>query len=1106
MMKILYEISNGSKGYKRSHLRKVMKMSVFFSFCTVFALMANNIDSQNMEVSLNSKNIAASEGVSAIEKQTLFFYNQGKSDAGNDGQQNGRVLKGVVVDASGEPVIGANVIVKGTANGVITDVDGKFDLHNVPQNGMLQISYMGYLTQEIKVGTQTVLNIKLIEDTQKLDEVVVVGYGVQKKKDLTGAVAILKVDDVKTTPVSSVDQMMQGKLSGVNVMPDNMPGGGVAVRIRGFSTVRNNDPLYIIDGVPVENGINFLNPNDIESMQVLKDASSASIYGARAANGVVIISTKKGKIGKMSINFDAYCGVQSSAKSLRMLNAQEFGDMLWQAMENDGKKPSNDVYGSGSTAVIPQYLNSTHTIPSDDVDWIQEILRHAMVQSYNLSFSKADDTSSQLFSAGYFNQDGLMKYTGFQRLNGRFNSEWKMFNKHLIIGENISFSHDWGVGVTNNKALGGMLYNAYQFQSVIPVYDLNGVFAGNPFGDIGNPLGSLYRNRKNNDHNTRFMGNAYAQVALFDGLTFKSNFGADYKNYNQRDYSAKYNEINTSQTLSTLTNTNSQRFNWVFTNTLNYIKSFGLHDINALIGMEALRNRYEYFDATRKGFAYDDDNFHYLDAGDTSSQTNEGSMEQYSMTSYFGKIDYSYNNRYLAALTLRRDGSSRLGNNKWGNFPAASLGWRISNESFFHSKLITNLKLRFGWGQNGNSDIPAYSTISSFSSNQNYSNYPLDGSQSSVYTGYTQTRTANPNLKWETTTQTNVGLDLGLMNNELEVILDWFNKDTKDLLYARPLVGTVGGTNSTVWDNIGKMNNKGLEGEINYRKSLNSDFGFNVGFNFSVIRNKMTELSNGVSYIGIPTSSLHSVNFDQEISRTAVGHPIASFYVYKADGLFQNQSEIDSYVNAKGEKLQPHAQPGDIKFIDINGDGQINGNDRDFVGSPHPDLTAGLTLGFNYKHFDFTAFFSGSFGNDVYNLTKYLGEFYDQSQYNKNSTILNAWTSTNTNTSVPRVSQDDPNNNIRPSTYYIESGSYVRLKNLKVGYTIPKNVLSKVNMQSAYLYVQATNLFTITGYNGIDPEVGLQSYTSSSRNLDIGIDRGVYPLSRAFTIGINVGF
>ena len=385
-------------------------------------------------------------------------------------------VSGVVTDTNGEPIIGANVIEKGTTNGAVTDFDGKFSLSLQNKQSILVVTYIGYNTKEIPAGNGSPLTIQLQDDTQNLDEVIVVGYSVQKKKDLTGAVSVLEVDDLKDTPVSSVDQMMQGKLSGVNVIPDNMPGGGVAVRVRGFSTIRNNDPLYIIDGVPVEGGINFLNPNDIESMQVLKDASSASIYGARAANGVVIISTKKGKEGTFRVNLDAYVGVQTSAKQMRMLNAQEYGDLLWQAQRNDGKSPVSDVYGSGETAVIPEFLDADHRLPSGDVDWVDEIMQKAMVQSYNLSLAKADKVSSHLFSLGYFNQDGLMKYTGFERISGRFNNEFKLFNDRLKIGENATLSHAWGTSVTNNAALGGMLYNAYKTVSITPVYDLDGNF------------------------------------------------------------------------------------------------------------------------------------------------------------------------------------------------------------------------------------------------------------------------------------------------------------------------------------------------------------------------------------------------------------------------------------------------------------------------------------------------------------------------------------------------------------------------------------------------------------------------------------------------------
>lgn len=1020
--------------------------------------------------------------------------------------QQSVTIQGVVKDHTGEPIIGANVVEKGTTNGIVTDWDGHFTLILNHANTPLLISYIGYHPQEVSTqGTQN-LHIQLVEDTQKLDEVVVIGYGVQKKKDLTGAVSILEIGDLKDTPVSSVDQMMQGKLSGVNVIPDNMPGGGVAVRVRGFSTIRNNDPLYIIDGVPVEGGINFLNPNDIESMQVLKDASSASIYGARAANGVVIISTKKGKEGIFSVTLDAYMGVQTSAKQLRMLNAQEYGDLLWEAQRNDGKTPVSDVYGTGDRAVIPAFLDDAQRVPSADVDWVDAIMQNAMVQSYNLSLSKADQVSNQLFSLGYFDQDGLMKYTGFQRVTGRFNSEYKLFNNRIKIGENLSLSHSWGTTVSNNAALGGMLYDAYKTAAITPIYDLDGNFAGNPLADIQNPLGQLYRNKDNSQKSSRAFGNLYAEVEILEGLTYRTTFGMDYLNRYYRRFSPKYVETQVQQPSSHVNTSNTWIFNWVFTNTLNYNKTLDKHSIGILAGIESNRSTSEWFSASREGFASDDENFHYLDAGDSSTQKNAGSASQSSLMSYFGKVDYSFDNRYLVGVTIRRDGSSKLGDNKWGNFPAVSAGWRISSEPFYNFDALSNLKIRAGWGQNGNSDIPPYSTIDSYASHLDHSNYPIDGSQSSVTTGYTQTRNGNPNLKWETTTQTNIGLDLGFLNNELGIVIDWFNKNTKDLLWERSIIGTIGGTNEKVWDNVGKMNNKGIEIEINYKKALSKDLGFNVALNLSHIKNKMTELNEDISYIGLPSSVIHSLNFDQEVSRSAVGQPIGSFYVYREAGLFQSEEEIRNYTNSKGELLQPNAQPGDIKFVDVNGDGVIDGNDRDFVGDPMPDVTAGLTLGLNYRNFDISLFFQGMFGNEVYDMTSYIGEFFNQSQYNKSERIKDAWRPDHTNTSIPRLTMDDPNNNIRPSSYYVHNASFVRLKNMKIGYTFPPSILSKIGFNTLYVYAQATNLFTITGYQGIDPEVGLQSYSTDYRNLDMGVDRGIYPLSRTFTFGLNMSF
>ncbi|MDR1624379.1 MAG: TonB-dependent receptor [Tannerellaceae bacterium] len=1106
----LFQQSEVTVSLKNTSLKKLFNQ---IELQTELVFVYNNADVNNQKkvsISVNRESVQevlvkALEGTNLIYTVNDKYIILKKNQISHPVTLQSRSVRGKVLDAQGEPVIGANVSVKGTATGAITDLDGNFTLE-VPEGGIITVSYIGYIPIELAMGQEDTIMVTLKEDTQRLDEVIIVGYSVQKKKDLTGAVSILKIDDLKNTPVSSVDQMMQGKLSGVNVMPDNMPGGGVAVRIRGFSTIRNNDPLYIIDGVPVEGGINFLNPNDIESMQVLKDASSASIYGARAANGVVIITTKRGKEGQFRVNIDAYAGIQQSARTLKMLDTRQYGDMLWQAMRNDGKTPSNDIYGSGQTPVIPQYLDKEKRIPSDNRDWVNEVLRPAVVQSYNVSFVKADKISNQLFSVGYFDQQGLVKYTDFKRLTSRFNSEYKLFDNHLRLGENMSLSHAWGATTQNNSALGGTLYDAYKFPSITPVYDLDGNFAGNPFSDIENPMGKLYRNKDNKEKTSRLVGNIYAEIIFVDGLNFKTAFGADYVNRYRRTFNAKFQEINVLKAISSMNNRNAWNFNWVFTNTLNYNRTIAGHSFNALAGIESLRNRYEYFSASRDGFASDDSNFHYLDAGDSGTQKNTGSATEYSMISYFGKLDYNFDNRYLVAFTFRRDGSSRLSKHKWGNFPAASLGWRISDESFFRSQTVSNLKVRIGWGQNGNSDIPSYSTIDSYASNPNHSNYPVDGSQSSVQTGFTQTRNGNADLKWETTTQTNIGLDVGFLSNELEVILDYFNKDTKDLLWQRPLAGMIGGTNQIVWDNIGRMNNKGIELEINYRKQVNRDWGFNASYNFSAISNKMTELNEDVTYIGVPGSQLHAVNFDQEVSRSAEGQPIGSFYVYTADGLFRSEAEVQNHTNGRGELLQPNAQAGDIRFKDVNKDGVIDGNDRDFVGDPLPGCTMGLTVGFNYRRFDVSAFLQGTFGSEVYDLTRYLGDFYNQSQYNKNSRILDAWTPANAGSDIPRVSMDDPNNNIRPSSYYIRDASFVRLKNFKIGYSLPPSLSSGLKLEKAYIYLQAQNLFTVTGYEGIDPEVGLQSYSSDSRNLDIGVDRGIYPLSQTFTLGINVSF
>ncbi len=1023
-----------------------------------------------------------------------------ESTAVSETAQQTTPVSGKVTDTDGNPLPGVSVIVKGTTTGAVTDISGNYEF-DLPANATtLTFSFIGMDSQKVVINGQSTINVVMTEETTQLNEIVAIGYNTMQKKDLTGAVSVVEVDEISNTPVAGVDQMIQGHMAGVNVVADNNPGGGVAVRVRGFSTIRNNDPLYIVDGIPVESGINLVNPSDIESLQILKDASSASIYGSRAANGVVIITTKKGKKGESKITFDAYAGVQSATKLLKPLNAQQYGDLLWQAHFNDGKTPSNDVYGTGSTAVIPDFLDEAQRVPTDDVNWIDAITQNALVHSYNLGISKGSENSRHSFSLGYFDQDGIVKYTGFKRVSARFNSDYRFFDR-LTIGENFSLSHSWSTQAGVNSALGSVVLSAYQFPSIAPIKDLDGNYAGAFLNDTGNPLASLYYSRDDKRKRLKLFGNAYAELDIVKGLKVKTNFGIDYNDYYLRNYNPAYIETGalSPNSTSTLTTTNSKKFTWVWTNTASYAQDFDEHHISAFAGMEAIETNYEAFSAYREGFAYDDDNFRYLDAGDSGTMENSGSGSKSSLASYFAKVDYTYDDRYLFNFTFRRDGSSKLGNNKWGNFPALSLGWRLSEEEFFNSDLISNFKLRFGWGQNGNQDVPEYATIESYASNSYNSNYAIDGSQGSVYTGYTQTRNGNYDLKWETTTQTNIGLDFGILDNQFNITADYFIKKTEDMLIERTFPLIIGGTNQTVWDNVGSMKNKGFELVIDYHSKQKGDFSWNANLNLSHVTNKLTSLPEDVSYITLPSSTLHSINFDQEVARSVVGEPIASFYVYECLGIFQNQDEIDAHG------VQPDAQPGDLKFKDVSGDGELDGEDRTFVGNPHPDLTFGLNLGFNYKNFDLQAFFNASIGNDIYDLTRYKGDFFNQSAYNKFESTTNAWSEDNTDTSIPRLSLDDPNNNVRPSSYFVSDGSYLRMKNLTLGYNFTK-LAQKINGEKLRIYIQAQNLFTITGYDGMDPEVGLQSYSSSTRNLDIGVDRGLYPTARTFMVGVNFGF
>ncbi|UOB17036.1 SusC/RagA family TonB-linked outer membrane protein [Abyssalbus ytuae] len=1009
--------------------------------------------------------------------------------------QETRKITGTVNDEAGVPIPGANIFVDGTDYGTTSDFYGKFSLE-IPSNfKVLSITYIGYKRQDINIEQTNTLFITLHETASQLDEVVVVGYGTETRKNITGSIATVAPEDINTQPKANVIEMLEGRLPGVQVMSDNSPGGGTSIRVRGFSTINSNDPLVIIDGVPASNGLNGVNPADIETIQVLKDAASASIYGSRAANGVVIITTKKGvdTEGSYAVSFDSYAGLQSSYNLPRMLTAQQYGDLLWEATINDGGTPSHDIYGNNPTqAVIPQWLNDEQTIPSADVDWVREIMQTALIQSYNLSLTKGNEKGQSMFSLGYYNQEGLIKYTGFERYSARFNSSYNI-GSFLTIGENFTASYKEQVSKGTNSALGSIVLNAMQFPSIVPVKDINGEYAGNPLNDTANPLGELYRNKDNKQKRVQALGNVYANLYIKD-FTFKTSFGLDYQSYNIRSFSAIYDEILSTNNTNSLNTSNSFNYQFSFTNTLNYKKRFGKHNLDILVGQEAIEYNYEGFSAEISDFLYENENFRYLSFG-TENMLNSGGASGWSLNSYFGRLNYNYDEKYLFTATVRRDGSSRFNeDNRWGTFPAFSLGWRLDREDFFNpGGVLSSLLLRGSWGQTGNQEISNYATVDSYRNNNANSNYAIDGAQESVYIGLTQSRIPNPDLKWETTTQTSIGVDVGLFQDKLSLSADYYVKETDDILVYNTVPLTYGGTNDGQWVNDGKMENKGFELNINYI-DRSGDLGYEIGLNLTGSKNELTELTTS-EYLGIPSSSLHSVNFDQEISRSAVGQPLASFYGYVAEGLFQSQSEIDTYG------LQPNARPGDIRFKDVDGDGDVDDDDRTFIGSPHPDVMLGLNMKFNYKNFDLSLFFSGSFGNDTYNFTKYKNHFFNQAAYNKENVLLNAWSETNTGSSIPHLSLDDPNNNIRPSTYYVEDGSYVRLNNIQLGYSFDPELLGGIDLR---IYAQASNVFTITDYSGMNPQVGLQNYSGSNRNLDIGIDRGLYPPSRTFVIGCNL--
>ena len=990
-------------------------------------------------------------------------------------------VTGTVLDELGEGAIGATVVEKGTSNGAMTDIDGNFKL-KVQPGATLVISYVGY--QTVELPAENGMKVTLQEDSKMLQEVVVTGYQVLRKIDMTGAVAVMDMN----SPVSESDpnmlNSMQGKLAGVDIVTDASPGGGGStIRVRGMSTVNSCDPLYVIDGVATNENLNSLNAADIESIQVLKDASSASIYGSRAANGVIIITTKKGKEGKMNINVNYNAAVQTVAKKYTMLSADQWGKAYWQAAANDGIAPTaaQALYGSGATPQLVDMINGVNTA---NTNWQNQVYSAAWTHNLSASISNASDKGSYLFSANYINQDGLMDETFYRRISARVNSTYN-FNKYIRIGENLMIAKwdDRGASTNDDR---GIPYSAMRQHPAIPVYSAPGVYA-DPVAmlgsDIDNPVQTLYNARDNKNSSWRIFGNAYLDIMPVKGLTLKSNVGVEHVQYLNKTLTRNVRPSDASNNRA-VTRNYGEGNTVTWTNTANYIFDIKeKHHFNILLGTEAIKYVFEDIGATRKDYAFEDEDYMQIGSG-SGTMTNGGGKQEWALFSLFGKADYNYADRYLFSATLRRDQTSRLAkHNNSGVFPAFSGAWRISEEKFWHrNDIIDNVKLRLAWGQNGNSAISNnYAAYSTYAYDLGNGAYDLNGTGNAVISGIKVLTTGNPKLKWETTTQTNLGVDAFFFGGSMNVSLDYYWKNTKDMITIPPVL-SVAGENAAKYMNTGEMKNHGFEMNIGYHSPQYGEFSWEGSFNFSTYRNKLVKLNDEVSVMG--------GDF-----RLIEGEPMGVYYGYVSDGIFKSDDQVSNHAIQEGKGI------GRLKFRDITGDGVVDENDRCIIGDPNPDFSLGLSLSATYKNWTLSTFFTGEFGFDIYNGTRKQLEFmtYGNLYTNRGKDVLKAWTPQNSGSDIPALTTVDDNNETRMSTYFVEDGSYFKCKYLKLAYKFNQNWMKTIGLSALSLYGQVDNLFTITGYKGLDPEVPLSAYGAR-------IDNGPYPRARTFSFGVNVQF
>lgn len=1031
-------------------------------------------------------------------------------------------VSGVVLDENGEGLPGVTILESGTTNGTITDIDGSYSL-KVEPNSNIQVSFTGYMTQTIAVGQGGTFNINLQVDSEVLDEVVVTGYQIQRKRDISGAVSVISTKEIAGIQSSSFTQQLAGRATGVTVSSSGSPGDATNVRIRGISSFGNNDPLYVIDGVPTTDKFQTsINPADIETMQVLKDASAASIYGSRASNGVIVITTKKGKAGKVKMQYDGSIGAVNPVKGFDDVLNTSSADFVKSIQLKFAADPDNlPAYAKSST--LPKYItpgqnggysNSYNEADYDPVfnqitelnpvgtNWWQEMTRTAMVNNHNLSVSGGGENSTFMISGGILGQQGVLNHTYFNRSSLRANSNFKVGNR-IRIGENMAVVRTGGVGVgstggQNNEQ--GVLGSLLKANPLVSVYDIKGNPGTNNavgLSNNNNPVAQLNQNKDNNYANNRIFGNIYAEVDIISGLTARTSFGADIGTGQSRRFTfPNPYRSEGDKTANNLNENWNQYYSWTLTNTLAYNKSFSdKHNVGVLLGQEAIASKDRNIGATLANYFTTDLNSWYIQTafGDPSSrQVNSGGGEG-RLASLFGKVDYSFDDTYFLSATIRRDGSSNFTSDyRYGVFPAVSAAVRISNY-LQDLAWLADLKLRASYGELGNQNIGRYRFTDNFGGSVGSTFYDIAGNNSAPVTGYALRAYGNNAIKWETSKTYNIGFDLGLLENALTVVLDIYQRNTSDLLYNPPLPATAGSASSPA-RNIGGMVNKGFDIGVSYTRKLTKDLGLNVSFNGSHYSNEITDIADNVDEFFPADNLTERLPQSTGAFTNRIGYPISSFRGYEVEGIIKTEAEVAN---------QPAgSQIGGLKYRDIDGDGKITDADNTIIGSPHPDFTMGLNIGLDYKNFDVQAFFLGVYGNQIFNATKIQSYFQNFNSNIGKNVLAEQGTGLN-----PKINGLDAGSR-SASSFYIEDGSYTRLGNLAIGYKLPTSLLNKAKIESLRVYLQGQNLFTITNYSGVDPAVSNANIGNSGNVNDLrtGYDNGNYPSNKIISFGVNLGF